>query len=1311
MDDPRAPRCEQCGSTLVLPASPHDAQALTAQMTPEELLAARAPSPHGALRCSGCGSVLEVPRTTLPFEETDASLGSISPGSSRAGARYRPGDIVGRGGIGEVVAIEDLVLERGIVLKRLLPAHAARASQCARFIAEARVTAQLEHPSIVPVHDLGLDDDGLPFFTMKRVHGRTLASLISHWRVSPAPVVQRLSTFLQVCQAVAFAHSRGVIHRDLKPSNVMVGDFGEVLVMDWGLAKRLEEGEVPAHDPGALAVDDSDDPLRTRDGQVLGTPRYMPPEQAEGRLADIDRRSDVYSLGAVLHELLVFRPAFDVPSLQPLLVAVAAGQRSRPGTQPGDPPVPPELVAIVDKAMARAPADRYASVGALIADVEAFLGGFSVSAHRDDVLVRLLKLVRRHRLVAAAVLALAGGIVATDVSSVVARGQRAAEQWRLAGAALESGDEGGATRALGHLDRLLEVDPGHVAALGWQTRLRGELGTELARRASVAGACPRPTSASNSAERREWFAAQTDVLRLARQLDARGEKDAALARSMAARALASQMSDDGHHAMADLLLDEAREAGLPADVVDGERQRFEMEQARREAEQAEAVRSLLDQARELDLQDPFVYRALRDRLVGTGDPATVRRLIPYVADDRRHVSHLVLDALARAGDTTTTARMQLAQLVDEPTVEATLDTPAVSPWLADCYRRYRPRWTGTASAANLDASRAIALRAMSAHISPHTRSLWGLPELAALGSADVIEVLGAIAWQATPVDEVWQVAHTALVGRSAREVVQAAAASLPAPRRARLLHLCGDGAGARRAYAEARAAGAAEPRALLDLAWMELEHGDPAQAAVLTAQLGDLRGDAAVPLRGEVAVIEGLAARRARRPADALPLLEAAARTLDRPLAYIALGETLCDLGRTDDAIRLARSFAWRRFSYQTAPAYRLLGRALCDAGRFVEADEVLASALHEAPTDERLLALRVEAAAGAERWEFAFDLAEQQYTHDPSPANVARRVAILQRWPRSTRRALIEQSARHPVDVLRRALTPHWRNRLLTRLQPVLLCELLEAAPDPSNDELLLLAELQANVANFAGLERTASMLDQRGARSDAIRWRARARQGRGDLQGALAGLAEAVALAPHRTDWRLAAAHLQVEAGAVDLAAKAFEDGLAAAPPGQLDPAVDAAYVREQLVPLRAFVHALRGEMARSADDWRLAASIGPIGMVSTRYLYAECMARLQASDDAAALAVLDRIIAMCPVAEHWLTHYPVWRALPVEMHEFFPGKLQLLRGELLLRLGKPDQALRDLLWARELVPAELRDAPKLIECLERARAEALR
>ncbi|MCB9674227.1 MAG: serine/threonine protein kinase [Alphaproteobacteria bacterium] len=288
---------------------------------------------------------------------------------------------LGQGAQGEVFRVWDRGLRRSMAMKTLRSDRADATAVLARFVAEAQLTSQLRHPAIVPVHELGRLPDGRLYYTMREVRGTTLATLIrgvheasgDTWQASAQGTTLRdlVAAFAGACEAVGHAHSRGVIHRDLKPGNLMVGEFGEVQVIDWGIAKRIGTAE----DPVQTARDDVED--ETRLGEVVGTPAYMAPEQAYGWNDRVDARSDVYALGAILFEILTGRPPYEPRPGQPVLSQVLEGPPGDPGRADG--PVPPAaLVDLVRVCMARERTARPADAGAVREAVLPWLAGQSI---------------------------------------------------------------------------------------------------------------------------------------------------------------------------------------------------------------------------------------------------------------------------------------------------------------------------------------------------------------------------------------------------------------------------------------------------------------------------------------------------------------------------------------------------------------------------------------------------------------------------------------------------------------------------------------------------------------------------------------------------------------------------------------------------------------------------------------------------------------------------------------------------------------------------------------------------------------------
>jgi serine/threonine-protein kinase len=341
------------------------------------------------------------------------------------------------GGIGRVWLARDTDLGRDVALKEIRPDRVGNPQIWLRFQEEARITGQLEHPGIVPVYELVRGTrEQRPFYTMRFIHGRTLSEACKQYhRRRAAGEAKRielrelLGAFVSTCQAIGYAHSRGVIHRDLKGPNVILGDFGEVVVLDWGLAKLVYRPEDTSATPPVTLPREADRE-ETQVGQLLGTPAYMSPEQAEGRFDQIDRRSDVYGLGAILYEILTGRPPFRGEHNRETLHQVIH-----------DPPLPPRsivvetppaLQAVCLKSLAKKPGERYASASELAQEVQRFLADEPVSAHKEPARARLARWGRRHRalttsaaaLLVAAVVALTAGTLLLGKANARTQQQR-----------------------------------------------------------------------------------------------------------------------------------------------------------------------------------------------------------------------------------------------------------------------------------------------------------------------------------------------------------------------------------------------------------------------------------------------------------------------------------------------------------------------------------------------------------------------------------------------------------------------------------------------------------------------------------------------------------------------------------------------------------------------------------------------------------------------------------------------------------------------------------------------------------------------
>jgi len=334
----------------------------------------------------------------------EADADPVVEGSASARRNVSLGEIA-RGGMGAILKLVDRDIRRPVAMKVMIGEESG--GRIERFVEEAQVTGQLEHPNIVPVHELGLDPEGRVYFTMKLVKGESLEEVIDRLDdpnedvpapVGPSPrasLGDLLLVFLKTCDAVSFAHARGVIHRDLKPENVMLGDFGEVLVVDWGLAKVQGVADRAREDLVATARSERETG-RSITGDVMGTPSYMPPEQADGRVEEIDQRSDVFSLGGILYTILTREAPYAGETVTNVMVKAVEGRIVPPRKRAPSLPIPPELESICLKAMSPDKDDRYPDVPALAEDVRAFLDRRLVSAHRYSPFARFARFVQRH---------------------------------------------------------------------------------------------------------------------------------------------------------------------------------------------------------------------------------------------------------------------------------------------------------------------------------------------------------------------------------------------------------------------------------------------------------------------------------------------------------------------------------------------------------------------------------------------------------------------------------------------------------------------------------------------------------------------------------------------------------------------------------------------------------------------------------------------------------------------------------------------------------------------------------------------------
>ena len=337
----------------------------------------------------------------------------------RSERTYEDAGVLGQGGMGEVRRVHESKLSRHVAMKVIHHQFMGSRSVLARFIEEAQVCAQLEHPNIIPIYDVGVLDDGKVYYTMREIKGDAFANQIKAlhdgieaniWPETGVTLTQVLLQFLEVCEGMAYAHSKGVVHRDLKPENIMIGAFGEVLIVDWGLVKLLS-AEDSTLDDQIVTVRSTSNVQQTMMGQVAGTPAYMAPEQADGRVDLIDHRTDIYALGAILYEILSGRPPYvgvsgldileQVRTKPPLPLSAMYRQSSVEVEEhihqdfdhlieqiQRSPLLPKPLVEMCERAMARNREDRYQNTIELVQDLKAYLDG---SKKREQALAVVQK--------------------------------------------------------------------------------------------------------------------------------------------------------------------------------------------------------------------------------------------------------------------------------------------------------------------------------------------------------------------------------------------------------------------------------------------------------------------------------------------------------------------------------------------------------------------------------------------------------------------------------------------------------------------------------------------------------------------------------------------------------------------------------------------------------------------------------------------------------------------------------------------------------------------------------------------------------
>jgi eukaryotic-like serine/threonine-protein kinase len=368
-----------------------------------------------------CATTASWPASTFPYSPDDTDCASVWLGEAShsvskaetssclsAGQRYRVIRPMAQGGLGEVLLARDEVFGREVALKHIRTHLSQHREMRERFLVEARITGNLEHPGIVGVYAIGRDPTGQPFYVMRLIRGESLREAVRRYHEGERSdrlhgertlaLRKLINRLIDACNAIAFAHSRGVLHRDIKPANIMIGKYGETLVVDWGLAKRLYKFVASVDENQPSLTPDPDDPSElTASGLVVGTPAYMSPEQAQGRQDLMEPTSDIYSLGVTLYHLLTGRVPIERKATAEVIEAARKG--IFPPPRDVHPSVDPALEAICLKAMARDPEDRYATARALADDLERWLADEPVVAYRDPPARALSRWLARHPLV------------------------------------------------------------------------------------------------------------------------------------------------------------------------------------------------------------------------------------------------------------------------------------------------------------------------------------------------------------------------------------------------------------------------------------------------------------------------------------------------------------------------------------------------------------------------------------------------------------------------------------------------------------------------------------------------------------------------------------------------------------------------------------------------------------------------------------------------------------------------------------------------------------------------------------------------
>lgn len=397
-----------------IPPGAIDVDALRQEHLSFDLLVQKFPTLSGEFWKRVIGQVRDQPGSLDASTAILARLSELQ--SAEQDSRYQDGTIIAEGGMGSILEVWDSTLRRHVAMK-VMRDRSDHLRLLSRFLDEAQITGQLDHPGVATVHELGLDSDGQVYYTMPVVRGRDLEGLLAEPRDGEWSRVRVLGVIQRAAEALAYAHSRGVIHRDVKPANIMVGRFGETYVMDWGLAKILgaDGDERTFADPIESATGSGS--AVTIEGSVLGTPAFMSPEQAMGDLSRVGPAADIYGIGAILYYLLVGRPPYFAADEEPSAAQIIERVRKGPPAliAGGAVAAPAELVAICDRAMAREPESRYADMAALAEDLRAFLESRVVAAYATGPWAEFKSWVRRNRTAAT----LAGALLVATILGTV----------------------------------------------------------------------------------------------------------------------------------------------------------------------------------------------------------------------------------------------------------------------------------------------------------------------------------------------------------------------------------------------------------------------------------------------------------------------------------------------------------------------------------------------------------------------------------------------------------------------------------------------------------------------------------------------------------------------------------------------------------------------------------------------------------------------------------------------------------------------------------------------------------------------------